>query len=121
VDRQADNLCLQDSSLRETEYVGCTTKTLNKLVEHIDDPVKRKKIYLMLYAYEQLFDDSSVKDIICTPQYAINTGSHSALTEHPRQIFYLNHQIKNDEIKKMLDNDMISPSNSPAPFSDCYC
>jgi len=31
------------------KYVDCTKKTLNKLVEHIDGPVKRRKIYLMIH------------------------------------------------------------------------
>jgi transposase InsO family protein len=95
------------------KHVGCTTTTINKLVEHIDDPVKRRKVYLMLHTYEQLFDDSCVKGIHCTPQYAINTGSHSPLAEHPRRTSHLNRQIINEEVKKMFANEIISPSNSP--------
>ena len=58
------------------------------------------KIYLMLHHYHQLFDDSCVQGINCTPQHAINTGSHSPLAEHPRRVSHLNRQIINTEVKK---------------------
>ncbi len=90
-----------------------TTKTITSLVEHINDPVKKMKVYLMLHNYHQLFDDSCSQGINCKPQYAINTGSHSPLAEHPRRVSHLNRQIINNEVKKMLDNGIIEPSNSP--------
>ncbi|CAF3937474.1 unnamed protein product, partial [Rotaria sp. Silwood1] len=91
----------------------CTTKTINKFVEHIDDSVQRMKAYLMLHQCRQLFDDSSATGITCTPQRAINTGSYAPLAVHPRRVSHLNRQIINDEIKQMLDNEIISPSTSP--------
>ena len=89
-----------------------TTEILNKLVEHIDDPVQRMKVYLMLHDYKQLFDNSCFKGIHCAPQSAINTGSHPPLAQHPRRISYYNRQIMHDEVKKLLNNGIISPSNS---------
>ncbi|CAF3599838.1 unnamed protein product [Rotaria socialis] len=91
----------------------CTTKTITPLVEHITDPIKKLQVYLMLHHYHQLFDESCSQGITCTPQYAINTGSHSPLAEHPRRVSHLNRQIINNEVKKMLDNGIIEPSNSP--------
>jgi len=70
------------------------------------------KAYLMLHQYQQLFDDSCLKGIHCTPQHAINIGSHVPLAEHPRRTSFLNRQIIADEVKKMLHNCIISPSNS---------
>ncbi|CAF4518486.1 unnamed protein product, partial [Rotaria magnacalcarata] len=93
-------------------HVTCTTKTINKLVEHIDNPVQRMTAYMMLHQYERLFDDSCVKGINCTPQYTINTGSHAPLAVHPRRVPHINRQIINEEVKKMLHNEIISPSNS---------
>ncbi|CAM4788283.1 unnamed protein product [Rotaria magnacalcarata] len=93
-------------------HVTCTTKTINKLVEHIDNPVQRMTAYMMLYQYERLFDDSCVKGINCTPQYAINTGSHAPLAVHPCRVSHINRQIINEEVKKMLHNEITSPSNS---------
>ncbi|CAF3667002.1 unnamed protein product [Rotaria sp. Silwood1] len=89
-----------------------TTKTIPPLVEHIDDPVKRMKVFLMLHHYQQLFDDSFLQGITCKPQHAINIGSHSSLAEHPHRVSHLNRQIINNEAKKMLDNGIIEPSNS---------
>ncbi|CAF4129789.1 unnamed protein product [Rotaria sordida] len=93
--------------------LNCTKNQLTKLVEHVDDPIKRMKVYLMLHQYEKLFDNSCTQGISCSPQYAINTGSHPPLTEHPRRISSRNRQIINEEVKKMLTNGIISPSNSP--------
>jgi hypothetical protein len=91
----------------------CTTSIITKLVEHIADPVKRMKVYVMLHQYQQIFDASCLKGIHCPPQSTINTGSHPPLAEHPRRISHLNRQIINDEVKKMLENGIISSSNSP--------
>ncbi|CAF2961342.1 unnamed protein product [Rotaria sp. Silwood2] len=71
------------------------------------------KAYLILHQYEHLFDDSCIKGINCPPQCAIDTGGHPPLATHPRRISPTNRQIINDEVKKMLDNGIISPSNSP--------
>jgi hypothetical protein len=90
----------------------CTTKIIFKLIEHITDPVNRMKAYLMLHQYQEFFDDSCLKGIHCTPQHAINIGSHAPLAEHPRRTSFLNRQIIADEVKKMLHNGIISPSNS---------
>ncbi|CAF4504816.1 unnamed protein product, partial [Rotaria sp. Silwood2] len=91
----------------------CTTTTIDKFVEHIDDSFQRMKAYLMLHQYYQLFDVSSATGITCTPQRAINTGSHAPLAVHPRRVSHLNRQIINDQVKNMLDNEIISPSTSP--------
>ncbi|CAF4137442.1 unnamed protein product [Adineta steineri] len=96
-----------------------TTNTISSLVEHIDDPVKKMKVYIVLHRYSSLFDDSCLQGITCKPQNAINTGSHSPVAEHPRRVSHLNRQVINTEVQKMLNNTMIEPSNSPliAPFS----
>ncbi|CAF1321713.1 unnamed protein product [Adineta steineri] len=90
-----------------------TTNTINSLVEHIDDPVKKMKVYIMLHRYSSLFDDLCLQGITCKPQSAINTGSHSPVTEHPRRVSHLNRQVINKEVQKMLNNRIIEPSNSP--------
>ena len=91
----------------------CTTNIISKLVEPISDPIQRMKVYLVLHQYQQLFDDSCLKGIHCAPQYAINTGSHAPLAEHPRRTSYRNQQIITTEVKKMLANGIISSSTSP--------
>ncbi|CAF4208079.1 unnamed protein product, partial [Adineta steineri] len=90
-----------------------TTNTINSLVEHIDNPVKKMKVYIMLHRYSSLFDDSCLQGITCKPQSAINTGSHSPVAEHPRRVSHLNRQVINKEVQKMLHNRIIEPSNSP--------
>ncbi|CAF3479922.1 unnamed protein product [Rotaria sp. Silwood1] len=90
-----------------------TTKTIPPLVEHIDDPVKRMKVSLMLHHYQQLFDDSFLQGITYKPQHAISIGSHSPLAEHPCRVSHLNRQIINNAVKKMLDNGIIELSNAP--------
>ncbi|CAF1470340.1 unnamed protein product [Adineta steineri] len=89
-----------------------TTNTINSLVEHIDNPVKKMKVYIMLHRYSSLFDDSCLQGITCKPQSAINTGSHSPVAEHPRRVSHLNRQVINKEVQKMLHNRIIEPSNS---------
>ncbi|CAF4738552.1 unnamed protein product [Rotaria socialis] len=91
----------------------CTTQNITPLVQHIDDPVKRIKVYLMLHHYYQLFDDSCLQGITCSPQCAINTHSQAPLAEHPRRVSHLNREIINNEVKKLLANGIIEPSNSP--------
>ncbi|CAF5019848.1 unnamed protein product, partial [Rotaria socialis] len=43
------------------KHLTCTTRIISNLVEHITDPVKQMKVYLMLHQYYQLFDDSCLK------------------------------------------------------------
>ncbi|CAM4939939.1 unnamed protein product [Rotaria socialis] len=95
------------------KHLTCTTRIISNLVEHITDPVKQMKVYLMLHQYYQLFDDSCLKGIYCSPQNAINTDSHGPLAEHPRRTSFFNKQLIAGEVKKMLDNGIISPSHSP--------
>ncbi|CAF2224972.1 unnamed protein product [Rotaria magnacalcarata] len=95
------------------KHLTCTTRIISNLVEHITDPVKQRKVYLLLHQYYQLFDNSCFKGIYCSPQHAINTDSHSPLAEHPRRTSFFNKQLIASEVKKMLDNGIISPSHSP--------
>ncbi|CAF3711733.1 unnamed protein product [Rotaria socialis] len=95
------------------KHLLCENKTIEALVEHIKNPTQRMQAYLIIHQYEQLFDDSCVKGINCSPQQAINTGDHPLLATNPRRISPLNRQIINDEVKKMLNNGIISPSTSP--------
>ena len=97
--------CNKDSS--------CPSKYITPLIEHLLDPTHKIKIYLMLHHYRALFDDSFTQGITCPPQSALNTGSQSPLAEHPRRVSPLNRQIIHDEVQKMLNNGIISPSNSP--------
>lgn len=95
------------------KHLTCANTTIEPLVKHIKDPTQRMNAYLLLHQYENLFDESCIKGINCPPQSAIDTGGHPPLATHPRRISPLNRQIINDELKKMLDKGIISPSTSP--------
>ena len=91
----------------------CTSEIIHDLVVHLVDPIQRIPVYLLLHQYHSLFDDNCTQGIVCPPQRAIHTGSHAPLAEHPRRISSRNRQIIADEVKRLLTDGIISPSNSP--------
>ena len=95
-----------------TKNLNWAWNRFNKFVEHIDDPIKRMKVHLMLHQYGNLFRNSSKQRVSCSPQNGINTSSSPSIAKHSRQISPSNTQIISGEVKKMLDNRIISPSNS---------
>ena len=46
-------------------------------------------------------------------QHRINTGNSAPIKQRPRRVPMSKRQVERDEIEKMLENDIITPSNSP--------
>ena len=90
----------------------CTSKLIHQLVDHLSDFAQQQEVFALLHQYEPLFDDSVTTGIDCEPQQAIHTGDHPPLATLPRRTSHPSRQIINEEVRKLLDKNIIAPSNS---------
>ena len=94
------------------KHASCAHDLFHRLVDHLDEPEQRQQAYLIIHRYQSLFDDDFSRGILCDPQHAINTGVHPPLATLPRRISPSNRQVIQDEVAKLLRNNIISPSHS---------
>ena len=92
---------------------SCNSSVIFSLITHISDLQQQRKVFLLFHQYRHLFDSICSQGINCPPQRAINTGTEPPLATHPRRVSPANRQIIQEEITKLLNNHVISPSNSP--------
>lgn len=113
-----DIKCLKDESemtnvheMRELpEYMD---STVQKCCVHLNE-YQVNEVKALLYEYLDIFSKGP-NDIGCTDlaTHEINTGAATPVKQHPRRLPFAKREIADNEIKKMIDQNIIEPASSP--------